>query len=387
MGKYIFIFTIILLSLLACTPSGKHSLPTQFPEETIQLRVEFAKGFEFYQSENLKFIVVKNPWQGAENIQIVYCLYPKNQSEPFLNFPAKKIPIPIESVACMSSTHVGFLEALQQCDKIQGVSGIKYLHNETILESYTNNNIREIGSEGGLNWEVLIEIAPDLLFNFGIGNEVSASAAKLEELKINDFLVAEYLETSPLGKAEWIKCFAAFFGKDSLGQQIFDRIKTSYLELKTETDNISYRPRILTGMPWKEVWYLPGNESYLANFIQDAGGEYVWSHWKKREPQALSLETVFMRASDADIWINAGFALSLNEITEFDNRLGEFKAFQAGQVYNNNLRQNKSGGNDYWESGIMEPHIILRELIAIFHPEDKSDQEFKYYQKLDSLKL
>lgn len=392
MKHFISIRIVLLISLfqaVACksTRSDGPEMEDPFPQGTSQIELAYAKGFELYEKDDITFIVVKDPWQGAEEVEFIYVLYPKEMPQPYFDFEAQYIPVPIESMACMSSTHVGFMHALEKTSLIQAVSGTRYLHHPELKERIAIGDLREIGGEGGLNWEVMIEVDPDLLFSYGVGSEVSAISAKIQELGMNDFMVADYLETHPLGKAEWIKALAPFVQEEAKAKQLFDSIQVSYEAVRENNFQFQHKPRVLTGLPWKEVWYLPGMDSYLAHFIADAGGNYVWSHWTKREPQALSLETVYLKAADADIWINSGFAQSLEEILSIDSRLGDFKSFREGKVFNNNKRQNEAGGNDYWETGILEPHRILLELTAILHPSDSLLMDFKYYQRLDSLKL
>ena len=89
------------------------------------------------------------------------------------------------------------------------------------------------------------------------------------------------------------------------------------------------------------------------------------------------------RANKADMWINPGAVLRWNEIQTLDSRMKNIKSFKEGNVYNFTARITPGGGNDFWESGVVHPDLILKDLIAIFHPEMIPNHNFVYYKKLN----
>ena len=139
---------------------------------------------------------------------------------------------------------------------------------------------------------------------------------------------------------------------------------------------------MLTGLPWKDAWYMAGGNSYAARLIKDAGGKYLWEDSKSTEAIPMNIESVFSRAVRADVWINPGAAASMDDLIRFDERFITLDVVGEGMVYNNNARLNSSGGNDYWESGAVRPDLILADLIKIFHPDLMEDHSFIYYRKL-----
>jgi iron complex transport system substrate-binding protein len=116
--------------------------------------------------------------------------------------------------------------------------------------------------------------------------------------------------------------------------------------------------------------------------IRDAGGNFLWEDNPSKEAFPVSLEEVFLRASRADFWINCGSAGNLDELVSFDQRFSDLQSVRKLQVYNNNLRSTSDGGNDYWESGVVHPDLVLSDLVKIFHPELAVNKEFYYYKKL-----
>jgi len=206
---------------------------------------------------------------------------------------------------------------------------------------------------------------------------------KLNELGITVVLNGEYLEKQPLAKAEWVKFIAAFYNKESIASQKFDKLAQQYNFLKDIVSKEKDKPLILSGLPWKGAWYVPGGESFAAKFIKDAGGLYLWNENRSTEALPLDLEAVYEKALKADCWINPGAASNIKDILRVDKRLGELYVIQKGKIFNNNAVVNKNGGNDYWESGVTNPHLILKDLVKIFHPELLPDHNFVYYKKVE----
>ena len=162
----------------------------------------------------------------------------------------------------------------------------------------------------------------------------------------------------------------------------FSEIEKEYNKLKQKAQNINNKPVVLSSLPWKDVWYIPGGNSFQARLIEDAGGDYLWKNNESHESIPLSIETVFSEAQNADIWINTGTADSNKQILGVDQRFENFKSLKNKQIFNNNNKLSVNGGNDYWETGIVQPHIILKDMIKIFHPELLPNYNLYYYKHL-----
>lgn len=349
--------------------------------------VNYARGFDISYQKGYKTITVYNPWQGAANIAEKYYLVDKNEEIP-QNLSGKVIiRTPVTKIVCLSTTHIALVDFIGKASTIVGISGKKYVNNKLIKKLIEQNKVFDLGYDNTLNYERLISIKPDIVIAYGIESNISEMVNKLKELGIVVVINAEYLEESPLGKAEWIKFVASFYNEEQLASKKFDDIKNQYLKLKEITGRISTRPKVLTGLPWNDIWYVPGGRSYAAQLINDAGGNYLWNNDNSRETMALSIESVFEMGKDADVWINTGDANTEDDILANDERLIHLKSFQQHAIFNNNARQNDNSGNDYWESGIVNPQVILKDLISIFHPQIFPEQKLIYYKKLPYKKL
>ena len=308
----------------------------------------------------------------AENKEMV----PDSLSEvPF-------IKIPVQRVITLSTTHVSMIQQLGKGSSIKGASGIRFIYHADFRKTIESGDLVEVGYDQGLNYETIVDLNPDVLFMYGVEGSVLATAEKLSELGIPVVFCGDYLEPHPLGKAEWIRFFALFYGLEEESDLQFHKIDSAYQKLAAIASNQPHKPRVMTGLPWKDTWYMAGGESFAARLIEDAGGNYLWSDNESTEAIPMNLESVYARAVDADIWINPGAARNLDEIRQFDERFRDLPVLQDGKVFNNDGRQTKAGGNDYWESGTIRPDVVLADLIEIFHPDLLTDHMFIYYRKL-----
>jgi iron complex transport system substrate-binding protein len=241
--------------------------------------------------------------------------------------------------------------------------------------------VPDVGYGQNLNYELMVNQKPELVMVYGIGSEVTSYVQKLEELGIPVVMVAEYLEENPLGKAEWIKFFGTLFQKENEANHYFDEVENEYLKLKKRAAEMTEKPKILVGSPYKDSWWIPGGNSYLANLIADAGGEYLGKSNLSNESYVISFEHALTFSNEADVWINMSNLATKDEILSTDERFKNFGVFKNGKLFNNIKRLSKHGGNDFWESGTVNPHLVLHDLTAIFHPE-LAEGEMVYYQEI-----
>lgn len=278
----------------------------------------------------------------------------------------------------MSSSYIAMLDALGEISRIVGVSGIDYIANPYILAH--KDSIKDMGPE--MNYELLIGLKPDVVLLYGIGDAQTAVTDKLKELSIPYLYMGEYLEESPLGKAEWMIVLSELTDKREKGIEIFREIPQRYHALKALTDSVSQRPTVMFNTPWNDSWVMPSTQSYMAQLVADAGAEYIYKENNSNSSTPIGLETAYGLIQKADYWINVGSATTLDELKAVNPKFADAKAVNEKTVYNNNLRLTPTGGNDYWESAVVRPDVVLRDLIHIFHPELVSDSPY-YYRHLE----
>ncbi len=374
----LFLIATVILSAEAC--SDKNATEPGRNNKAIYIHPTYARLFDIWRSHDSIFLTVHKAWQGGRR-DYNYILVPENQKDdPWERGGA--IEFPVERVVCLSTTHLAMLEKLEEIQTVRGISGEQLVNHPDILAGLQQGTIKDVGYGESLNYEVLIRLQPDLVFAYGVEGDIAQTVKRLEETGIPVILVSEYLETHPLAKSEWILFMSAFFGKLDLAREIADSINYSYEKLASRMKDVQKKPGVFSGLPWKNTWYVPGGASFAARLIHDAGGSYVWASDTSSEALPMDMESVYQKCLGADIWINPGAAGSLQEISELDSRLSLLEAYQKGMVFNNDRRKNEYGGNDYWESGTVRPHIILQDLVFIFHPDSLPEHKFHFYRKL-----
>lgn len=374
---------MMLLSVIALSCAGEDRTADQFMPENKE--ITHARGFDIEESGSFTLLTVHNPWQGAGRVTFSYVLAGRDADPGLIPPEMSGIPVirtPVTSVICLSTTHIAMLDLIGATNSIVAVSGGEYIFHEELRSRMENGELPDIGYDMNLDYERILELSPDVVLAYGVDQEATAWLERLQRLGIKVVMIGEYLEDSPLGQAEWVKFVARLFGKQKLAEEKFSEIEKEYMELVQLAATTDDKPVVMSGLPWRGSWFVPGGDSHFARMISDAGGRYLWGGNKGRENFPVGLESVLEQATVADYWINTGSALSLSDIENTDKRLAGLRPYRNDKVYNNNARLNRSGGNDYWESGIINPQIILRDLILILHPPLLPEHEPFYYRQL-----
>ncbi|MUG92591.1 ABC transporter substrate-binding protein [Scytonema sp. UIC 10036] len=364
--------------LQGCVQNYKPTI-NYFPEKA---SVKYAKGFVVEYRDNYKVITIKNPWRNAD-VTFQYVLVQCGTPIPEEYKETQIIQIPINTMVSLSTTHLPHLDKLGVVDKLLGFSDISKVNTASVVQKIKASQIASVGNNANINIEKILDLNPDLVTTYGVGNPEFDSYPKLLEAGLKVALNAEYMESSPLGQAEWLKFTALFFNREAKAEKIFNEVAKQYQTISTKAKAVKNRPTVFVGFNSKGTWYMPGGNSYVAQYLADAGANYVWKDNKSSGSLPLSFEEVFERGANADYWLNGSqYWKTRKDLLADDNRYATFKAVKNGNLYNNNARLNSSNGNDCWESGISNPHLILSDIIKILHPEILPAHKLTYYRKL-----
>ncbi len=375
---------LILISILFMSISCKKKVTESEQPPLMYLApqtIEYAKGFTIQNHKTHKEIKVTSPWPDA-NQEFTYILYPKGTKKPFTSDKAVFIEVPINRVVVTSTTDVPMLEYLNQEEKLVGFPHTDYVSSEKTRALIDNGSIKELGKEFNLNTEVVLELSPELIIGFSATGDTKAYDL-IQKTGIPVVMNGSWMEEHPLGRAEWIKFVAAFFGKEKDAEDIFQTIKKDYNTASTLAQNARNSPSVLSGNMFKDVWHVPGGNSFIAKFLKDANTTYLWSDNPDTGSLALSFESVLEKGQAADLWIGSGNSLSLTDLKEKNHRYALFDAFKNKAVYSSTLKMGVKGGLIYYELGPMRPDLILKDIIHIAHPYLLTDYEPYFFEKLN----
>jgi iron complex transport system substrate-binding protein len=352
-----------------------------FPD---RVKIIYTQSFTVEYQNNYKLVTVIQPGSKMDD-QIQYLLVQCGTPPPDNYADIYVIYIPVKTMVSMSTSYLPFLDNYDLLNRLVAVDDITYVNNPTVVDMAKIGKLVNVGSGAGVNIEMLISLQPDLIMAYNSGIPDYDAYPKLKDAGLNVVLNGDNLETSPMSRAEWGKFIALFFNKEEQAEQLFTETVTMYEKLVKLAASAKTKPTVFVNVNYQGTWYMDGGNSYMAQLLEDAGATYLWADNSDVGEIMLSFEEVYNKAANADYWINTGFWNSAKEALADDERYGEFAAFKNNHIYNNNARSNANGGNDYFESGIANPDVILADLIKIFHPELLPDHQLYYYHQLEPL--
>ena len=333
-----------------------------------------------------RYLTVNETWDGSSNPK-EYKLVDRAKHKDGV-FAENEIPVPIQNIACMSTSHIAYMAALGKEELISAVSGAQYVSTPSVAERITKGEIKDIGYEGALNYELLIMTRPEILITYGIRGQDNQHLKKMKELGIKHLVIGDYLENHPLGKLEYLKLFGALLGCSQSADSIYRATADRYLTIKENiSDNVTERVKVLINAPWKDIWYIPGNENYMSVMVQDAGGDLIGSREDEYISFPYGLEEIILKAYDADYWLNPNSHTTMHDLAAQNMLFSKLPLFKPGKIFNNTKQNTPNGGSNFWEKGVVEPDIILKDLATILHPEiyshlSSAKEELQYYIEL-----
>jgi iron complex transport system substrate-binding protein len=347
----------------------------------ISTNVSHAQNFEINKFQDYTVIKVKNAWKNAEKT-FTYALVQNGDVDlPDSIIFDQVIITPVDKLVSFSTTHIPYLDMLGVADRLVGFPNTDYISTPGVRSLIDSGMVTDLGSENNPNLEKIITLSPDLVMAYGMPGG-SDLAFKLKQAGIPVIYNADYMELSPLGRAEWIKFMAAFFHKEQLADSLYQQVMDRYSNLKEVAALQESTPTVLSGIVYGDAWFMPAGKNYGANFFEDANAEYLWGDNDKSGYLELSFEAVYQKAYDADFWIGVGTYQSLDALADADARYKNFEAFHEKNVYNYMARKGPKGGNEYFETGYAKPDIILADLIKIFHPDALPDHQLYFHEQL-----
>ncbi|MDR0429996.1 MAG: ABC transporter substrate-binding protein [Tannerellaceae bacterium] len=371
MRQSLFIYLFFLVA--ACSQPGKQVSSAQPADSDI---IRYAKGFTVERYDTYIAVEVVDPWDTTQLLQR-YLLVDRNQPLPSGLPKGTVVQIPLRNIAVYTSVHASIIAQLEEADKIIGVCEPQYIASDAVREGLVNGRIADLGMATAPNVEKMIDIGVECIIASPFQN---SNYGQAEKLGIPIIEAADYMESLPLGRAEWGRFYGLLFQKETLADSIFGETEEQYLALKSLTEKITKRPAVLSEKRYGSFWYVPGNDSYVAHFFEDAGADYIFKDIPGTGSAPLSFETVLDRAIHADVWVmkyNQTDEMTYNslrtEYTPYEN----FDAWKNRNIYTCN-----TGKVSYYEEFPVHPDYLLKDLIGIFHPHLLPDYSPRYYRKM-----
>ena len=373
--KKILLIIIGIFVLVSCNNKSSNNKTVKQP--LTQKLLNYATGFAVNNFEDYKEVIVFSPWKKGEIYARYYLVKDIKTKTPN---DGEKIKIPLKTLASTSVTHLEFLSLLDEIQTITGVCSPALIYNPELQKNIQAGKITDLGDAFSLNVEKTLVLKPEALMTSGF-NQADAAAQRIGQAGIPVIFNNEWMETSLLGRAEWIKFVAVFYNKEQLADSIFTDIEKRYNELKDRALKVKKKPKVMSGNNFRGTWYMPAGQSFMGQLFRDAGGDYFYANDTTTGSLPLNVETVLKNFAETDVWLNVNFS-TIDELIKTDSKHALFHPVKTGQVYNFNKRLLPSTANDFWESAVARPDLLLGDVIAILHPELLPDYEFVYAEKL-----
>lgn len=381
MKNILMIMTVLLL--MACgSKKGVGMVGEDIQNDSLALiQPQYAKGFSVKYLENgIRLVDVEDPQKDEDKMPVSYhfALVEKG-SDADIPEGYTKVEVPVERTIVMTMLQLSNFTALDAHEVVKGITGTKNLFNKDIKKRVKDGSIVKIGMEGNFDPELILAANPEVIF---ISPFKRGGYDAIKETGITLIPHLGYKELDPLGQAEWVKFVGLFIGKEKEANELFAGIEKRYHDLKSKVDSSKFKelPTVFSGEMHGGNWYAVGGKNFLARLFHDAGADYVIKN-EDTGGSNIEFEQMYAMAANADYWriLNSfpdTFSYEALKASEPRNEL--FKAFREKKVIYCNMKQTA-----YYESTPVEPDVVLKDLLAIFHPElVEKDYKPKYYQLL-----
>ena len=353
--KKISLFIVTLALLCGCSgKNGKNQLQNADAnaDSTAAITVKYATGFSVRDTDGIRLVDVGEKYHFA-----------LTKADAAVPQGYTKIQVPIERTICMTALQLSNFTILDAHEVVKGITGTKNLFDKDIKQRVKEGKIVKIGMEGNFDTEMVLAANPQIIL---ISPSKRGGYDAIKETGITLVPHLGYQELDPLGQAEWIKFVGMLIGKEKEANEVFDGIEKRYNELKEKTQKVDKRPTVFSGEMHYGNWHAVGGKNYLAQIFRDAGADYVIDD-EETSGENLEFEKMYSLAANADYWriLNSfpdDFSYDALKASEPRNEL--FKSFKEKKVIYCNMKQ-----TPYYEISPVKPDVLLKDFVAIFHPE------------------
>lgn len=364
----------IVLLLAAC---GRKDTSVSGAKGKSGYRVEYATGFSVHRTAEYTEVEVRDPWDTTKLLQR-YVLVPSGRELPAGLPQGTVVRTPLKRVVAATSVHCGWLDMLGVCEELVGVCESRYIDVPFVQEGLKAGQVIDIGEAAAPDVERLIELGPDGMITSPLSN---APYGRVEKTGILQVKCVDYMEPTPLGRAEWIRFLALFFDREALADSLFRETVKAYEEVKALVRDVKERPTVVMEMKYGAVWYVSGGQSYMGSLLRDAGADYCWKDDTHAGSFPLAFETVFEQGGEADYWLikyNRAQEISYEGLRSEYAPYANFAAWKNRRIFTCN-----TGVVPYYEEVPIRPHFLLKDLVKIFHPEVLPDYRCRYFRPME----
>lgn len=375
--KLVIYFDFIFILCLAISCKKPVTVMSQNALQGDSVRFKYAEHINIVKYPYYSIVELKNPWKEGDILHR-YILVDRADSSKVTKIPKGTVVyIPVKSSVVYNAPHCQLLSWLNAGNVIKGVCDKKYMKLEFVQDGLQKGKIVDCGSSMIPMVERIIELNPDIIMLSPFEN---AGYGQIEKTGIPIIECAEYMETSALGRAEWMKFYGLLLGCREKADSLFDVVDSCYSQLKNKAKKSKIQRMILTERKTGDVWYCPGGRSSMGKMFNDANIKYAFSSDMHSGSLSLSPEFVIDNAGESDIWLimsDSGRPITREDLLMEYSGYAELKSFRNKEIYVCYTSKKK-----YFEEISFRPDFLLKDLIYIFHPDVSLMHNLRYYIKL-----
>ena len=376
MKRYCLFIYIAVAALLFSSCGARGGAASVLTDgDTIALR--YADNLTLVAYPDYTVATLRNPWDTLKTLH-TYILLPKEKSLPEHLPQGTVVRTPLSKSVIYSSVHCGLIDKLGAFGSIGGICDLKYIKLPAVQEGVAKGTIADCGDGMNPDMEKIIDLHPDAILLSPFEN--SGGYGRVEKLNIPIIECADYMETSALGRAEWMRFYGLLFGTALQADSLFAEVDSCYQHLKMRAALSSVSLSVLSELKSGSAWYVPGGRSTMGRLFQDACGRYAFADDTHSGSVPLAFETVFDKAGDADVWIvkyNRDRDMTYSDLQADYIGYTGFKAFKNRNVYGCNTAK-----VPFYEETPFRPDYLLADLIQILHPEIGDSGGLRYFCEL-----
>lgn len=370
------IFPLLILLLLTASSCIRKAADTT--ADGSELAMRHARLLSVKEHKGYVTVSITDPWDSTHVLHR-YVLVPRDQAMPASLPEGDMIRTPVTSAAVYTSVHCGLLDELGAYNCIKGICDLRYINLKKVHDDVKRGAIRDLGETMTPNIEAIMELRPDVILLSPFEN--SGTYGKTGKMGIPLIECADYMEASPLARAEWMRFYGMLFGCSEKADSLFSDIERNYNETKRQAASVKSRPTVVTEMKIGSTWYVAGGMSTVGILISDAGGDYVFKDVRESGALPYSPEKVYEKAREADYWLikyNQGTDMTLADLRSMWSMNARMKAYSTKSIYCCNL-----SSTHFFEETPFHPDVLLREYVNILHPELREGElTLKYYKQV-----
>ena len=374
--KPLFLLSLALSALVACT--GNRSTTQLIDEATDTIAFKYARLIHVEQHDGYRLVTVDNPWKAGKVLHR-YLLVPHDTTQSHnTEHGTTIVRVPLQKSIIFTSVHAALVAQLNAKEQVAGVADLKYIKVPFVQDGCRDGRLVDCGDGMNPLVEKIIDAQADAILLSPFEN--SGGYGRIEDVNIPLIECAEYMESSPLARAEWMRFYGMLYGREREADSLFAVVDSSYHALCQQAKEAGKGRSALVDKQTGSVWYVPGGRSTIGQMLVDAGADYAFANDDHSGSLSLPFEVVLEKAGESDVWLfryDASDTITLDRLLSEQPGYRQLRPVRERMIYACNVTTSM-----FYEETPFRPDLLLQDFISIIHPTLKGLPPLSYYHRV-----